>query len=270
MHQTHFFEFEKSKIHYSKIGSGAKSLLAFHGFGQDHSAFDEVAKQLTERYTIYSFDLFYHGKSHWKEGHPEMSKSIWGDILKAFIKHHDIDTFSVICFSMGGKFALTSMQTIPEKIDKVIMIAPDGIQTSMWYNLATYPIIFQDYFRSMIVRPARFYFILKMMRKLKLVDKGILRFAQSQMNSTKKRRRVYYSWVVFKSLTFDMNKIALITNANQIGLTMILGTYDKIITRKGMQKLLNKLDHHQLEMVESGHNDLIRNLAKETDLVAEF
>jgi hypothetical protein len=77
------------------------------------------------------------------------------------------------------------------------------------------------------------------------------------MNSVEKRQRVYYSWVVFRHLTFNAARIAGIINTHGIGLTLIVGKYDKAITPANMQRLTNRVNDFRLEILESGHSGLI-------------
>lgn len=38
---------------------------------------------------------------------------------------------------------------------------------------------------------------------------------------------------------------------------MILGKFDKVITKKNMNALLHKVNEYQLEILETGHNGVI-------------
>lgn len=125
--------------------------------------------------------------------------------------------------------------------------------------MATYPTLLRQLFKSMILHPERFIAIAKFLNKTGLVDKGLIRFAEYQMNSEEKRRRVYSSWVVFRHLTFNLNSIASLINTHRVMLTMIVGKYDKVITPENMAKLLNKVPHHRLEILDSGHTGLINH-----------
>jgi len=270
MAEIHFFEYEQSKLCYAKSGEGSKVMLTFHGFGQNHVAFSAITEKLENDYTIYSFDLFYHGKSHWKSNDELLTKPHWNSLLSAFLEKNKIENFSIICFSMGGKFALACLELMPHRVEKVFFIAPDGIKTSRWYSLATYPVLLQKYFESMIVKPNRFYGLLKLFQKLRLVDKGISKFAYNQMNSIKKRRRVYYSWVIFKNLQFDLIKVGRQINNHSIATYMFIGKYDKIITAEGMRLLLQHVDDYSLDIVESGHNDLIKKIGNDPELMTCF
>ncbi len=259
--ETHFFKYQETTLHFLKSGYGSNVLLAFHGFGQDHKALSELFEKLSNQYTVYAFDIFFHGKSKWNRGKTPLEKSFWKSLLVEFLRQYEIDRFSLLGYSMGGKFALASLEAFPKKIENVFLLAPDGIKTSMWYSLATYPLVFRRLFKSMVFNPYRFHRIANLAFKIGLIDKGILRFAESQMNTQEKRKQVYSSWVVFRHLKFSMDHIASIINSNNIDLTIIVGKYDKIITGKNMNRLVKRLTNYNLEILETGHNGLISKWA---------
>jgi pimeloyl-ACP methyl ester carboxylesterase len=253
----YFFEYKGTKLHFTKSGNGRKILLAFHGFGQDHHAFVGLSKKLAEDFTVFAFDMFFHGKSEWNKREEPLEKSFWKGLLLEFLKQHQIDRFSLLGFSMGGKFVLSSLEAFPEKIDRIFLLAPDGIKTNAWYSLATYPLALRSLFKSMILKPKRFQFIATLAHKIGIIDKSVLRFTESQMNTEAKRQCVYFSWVVFRHLKFKMSMIAHLINSNNIDLTVIVGKYDIIITTKNMDQLLKKLPKHTLEILDVGHNGLL-------------
>jgi pimeloyl-ACP methyl ester carboxylesterase len=255
--ENQVFEFQKAQLHFHKTGKGKKILLAFHGFGQTKQHFLLFAQSLRDTYTVYSFDLFYHGMSFWHEREKPMKKEFWKHLMEIFLKEHNIDRCSLAGYSMGGKFVLATLEAFPEKVEKIILIAPDGIKTSFWYSLATYPVWVRKLFRSMIINPKPFYLLIGTLSKTGMMDKGIVKFANSQMNTREKRRRVYYSWVVFRCLHFKMKKIASLINDHNIEVDMFLGKYDKMITLNNMQKLLKHIKYYKLHVLECGHNTLI-------------
>ena len=253
-------QYENTILHYDITGSGPKPLLVFHGFGQDRQAFGEFLKKISTEYTIYSFDIFFHGESQWNQGEKTLEKSYWQKLLSVFLSHHKIDRFNVMGFSMGGKFALASLEAFPDKTDHIFLLAPDGIKVSPWYTLATFNSATRQLFKSMILQPQRFHWIANLSLKLGLIDKGILRFVESQMNTKEKREQVYYSWVVFRNLKFDLKHVASLINSNNIGLTIYVGKYDKMITATSMERLLKRVCKHKFEILETGHNGLISKL----------
>lgn len=260
--QGQFFDFQHSKLYYTKVGTGKKNLLLFHGFGQDHQAFNKIEEHLHTRYTIYSFDIFFHGISQWNKGEQPLEKLFWQKLIQEFLSEHKIETLSLLGFSMGGKFALATLEAFPKRIECIFLLAPDGIKTNLWYSLATYPTAFRSLFKSMISHPQRFKAIENFAVKVGLLDKGIVRFIESQMDTQEKRSRVYHAWVVFRHFKFDMVTIANIINSNKIGTMMIVGRYDKIITIRNMDHLVKKLKDYRLEILETGHNGVIQESIK--------
>ena len=257
MIRDQFIQYNDSSLHYAKAGNGEKHLLVFHGFGQDLNVFDFLAQSLARHYTFYIFDLYFHGKSKWSQDEKTLEKQEWREIIGRFLNENKINTFAVAGFSLGGKFALATLEAFPEKIREIFLIAPDGIKTSFWYNLATYPVVLRKFFRSMILHPERFLKLAKLLNKTRLVDQGLIRFAEYQMNTEEKRRRVYHTWVVFRHLTFDLDVMANLLKQHSIKLTLIVGKYDKVITPENMKGLLKKLNEYRFEILDSGHSGLI-------------
>ncbi|HEX8060435.1 MAG TPA: alpha/beta hydrolase, partial [Cyclobacteriaceae bacterium] len=153
------------------------------------------------------------------------------------------------------KFALATLEAFPERVNEIILLAPDGIKTSTWYKLATYPIAFRKFFKSMIANHGRFVAIARAVRKVGLIDNGVLRFVETQMDSEEKRKRVYYSWVVFRHLGFDLEKIKRLIKENGIVLRLYVGKHDKIIKAKDMTRLTSKIG-----ILDAGHNDIIKKV----------
>ncbi len=254
--------YRNARLHYTRTGSGSQVLLAFHGFGQNRAHLRPLAAQLSGRFTIYSFDLFYHGQSFWGDRENPLTKQAWTEMLSRFLSEQKIERFALAGYSLGGKFVLATLESFPDRTTEIILVAPDGIKTNFWYSLATYPVWAQRLFRSTVTKPQRFQSIALWMRRLRIVDKGILRFAQSQMDTREKRHRVYFAWMVFRELAFDMNHIAALINGNRIPVVVFLGRYDKIITAPNMRRLLDKVPGAQLIVLEAGHSRLIESVAE--------
>ncbi len=259
-------KFEADNLDYEISGRGRVKLLAFHGFGQSAAHFEPFANQLGATYTIYAFDVFFHGNSKWHDEHTTLSKSKLKTYIDAFLEKENVSNFVVCGYSMGGKFALACLELYPQRIKQIILIAPDGIKTSFWYSLATYPQFFRKLFKQTIKKPATFNKITKWVQRLGLLDKSILKFARSQMNTEANRRRVYMSWIVFRELHFDLNRIAAVLNEQKIPIIMITGSYDKIIISDNMMRLLKHVENHRNIVLETGHNKLI---AESADFLAK-
>lgn len=253
-----FIRHKDNLLHYVKAGNGKQPLLVFHGFGQDHTLYVPLLRSLSKKYTLYVIDLFFHGKSEWHEGERPLQKKAWEQMIQVLLRENRIASFSIMGYSLGGKFALATLESFPKQVQELFLIAPDGIKTSFWYSLATYPPILRKFFKSMILRHDRFLWVAGKLNKSGLIDRGVVRFADYQMNTESKRKRVYYSWVVFRRLTFDLKSIAELINTNNIRLTMVVGKHDKVIRPENMHRFLKHVRDYNLEVVESGHTGLMQ------------
>ena len=113
----------------------------------------------------------------------------------------------------------------------------------------------------MILHPNRFATISRTLKSIGALDKGLSRFAEHQMDTEEKRQRVYFSWVVFRHLTFDLNSIADLINKHSIRLILITGKFDKVIRSENMNRLLVHVKKYKHEILETGHNGLINESA---------
>jgi len=57
------YEHDGLSLEYEIIGDGDKTMFAFHGFGISAELFRNLESSLGKKYTIYSFNLPYHGLS---------------------------------------------------------------------------------------------------------------------------------------------------------------------------------------------------------------
>ncbi|MCX8491723.1 MAG: alpha/beta hydrolase [Cyclobacteriaceae bacterium] len=256
METVRHIAYVNSRLSYSKTGNGQKVLLLFHGFGQDRSAFHKWVDALKESHTLYTFDLFFHGASHWSSRRA-VEKTDWKEIMLLFLKQEDIKEFGVVGFSLGGKFAMITAEGFPSLVNELTLLAPDGIKTSFWYSLATYSIAVRALFKSMILHPNRLYHLTKLLRRLKIVDQGLLRFAEAQMDTEEKRRRVYFTWVYFRHLKPDLTLLPSLLNDYTIPCRLLIGKYDKVIQADNMKAFVGEIEKIRFEVIEAGHNDLI-------------
>jgi pimeloyl-ACP methyl ester carboxylesterase len=248
-----------AKLNYIKTGSGPEVMLLFHGFGQDHRAFKHFLLSPSNDYTYYSFDLFFHGGSEWNNGEAPIEKYLWKEIFEKFLAENKIEKFSITAFSLGCRFAFACIEAFPERTDKVYLIAPDGIKTSFWYTIATYPWMCRKIFKSMIKHPFLFKTLVHSLYELHLTDKSLLKFAEHQMNTLEKRERAYYAWVVFRHLTFDLETLSQLINTNNIPITLIAGKKDPVIKAKSMDGLIKRLKHCSVEILNTGHRGILKD-----------
>lgn len=221
---------------------------------------------LGAQYTLYSFDLFAHGQSVWGHGDSALSPKVWSEMIEEFLEQEQINEFSIMAYSMGGKMALTAYEYFSKRVKKLILIAPDGIKTSFWYSAATYPGILSKFFKFTVYNPSYYFKILKVFKFFKLIDQGILKFADNEMNSPSKRERVYFSWMIHRNIIPSKEIIVEKLNASSTEIIFVTGRYDKIMQSKDIATFADKIKNAKHYVLDSGHTSLLKNLAKEENI----
>ena len=265
--QFSFFSFEGATLHYTKAGQGTKTLLAFHGIGQDASCFDGIVQSLGNQYTFYIFDLFYHGKSGGisaaKPSETDrLSKAFWADLIREFCVQQKINRFSVAGFSMGGKFALATTEAFAGRVETLYLFAPDGITESIWYTLATRFWPARQIFRLIVFNPSFSHQLGRVFLGFGWVNKSTLRFIESTLTTPQQQARVYYSWLCFSTLRFEMPHIARLCNKHSINTKIFLGRFDALIPESSVYDLTSKLNDYELIMLKTGHHRLVEKAAE--------
>ncbi|TGE25778.1 alpha/beta fold hydrolase [Hymenobacter aquaticus] len=251
----------KTSLHFQKYGTGPRVVLAFHGYGQSEGHWRGMAAILGPDVTLYAFDLFYHGRSRLAKADSPLRKARLGELLGEFLAAHGIHTFGLLAFSMGAKFALTAVEQFPGRVEKLWLIAPDGLKTQFWYALATYPPWMRGVLGRAVLRPQRLLRFIDGLAQRRLVDSGLVRFAQWQLDSREKRLRVYRSWVGFRHLVFDTRKLAALLNRQPTPVTFFLGRFDRVIPHAGLQEFIASLTKAHTVLLEAGHAGLIYDVA---------
>jgi pimeloyl-ACP methyl ester carboxylesterase len=249
-------------LSFQKYGSGTKILLAFHGMGQDSSCFQKLAKSLDNQYTIYAFDLFFHGKNIEQEAYL-ITKSLWQLQLQSFLSQHHIQQFSVMGFSMGGRFALATLEAFPQQIEEAFLIAPDGISENPFYVLATRFAFTRPIFKLIAFQQNKVQYLGNLLVKLKLLHPATMRFAQNMLDTPEKQKQIYQSWLGFRGLRFSMKKIASLIEKHGITTKIFVGKYDKILPEKQVYLLTKRSSTIRLIALNTGHTGLV-------DKVGEF
>ncbi|MFD2932281.1 alpha/beta fold hydrolase [Spirosoma flavum] len=259
---AHEFTFNDSHIAYQKFGSGSSVLLAFHGFGQNSQVFTVLEKSLGERFTIFAIDLFFHGNSHYAGNQP-LTKLFWDQLISQFLQAQGIDRLSLLGFSMGGRFALATVGTIADRLEQLILIAPDGITRTFWYRLATDFSLGRNLFRYVLRHLSMLTTFGHMLTRLGLLNRTVMRFAEISLSTPEQRDLVYKSWTQFRLLYPNLDSISKILNDNKIRTRFFTGAFDRIVPGSHILPLTKRLCHYELTALQTGHNHLIELVSEQ-------
>lgn len=251
----------QKNLPYHKLGSGPNILLAFHGIGQDGPAcFAAIEQSLGIHYTIYAFDLPFHGQNA-DAPFELISKTDWKAGIQHFLSENNITRFDITGFSIGGRFALATLEAFPEKIDNAFLIAPDGVSEHTMYTLATRIPPARWFYGWLMRHPKVFFSSVRVARTLNLASKSLVRFTQQVLNTPERRKTIYQSWVAFRNLRFDIPALVKTANSNEVTIYLFAGVYDSLLKPKAVAKLAQLLPKEQYIELKSGHTRLVEHAA---------
>src|SRR5690606_1492944 len=145
-----------------------KLLIAFHGFGQHAAVFHQLAEFLNANYTVVAFDFPGQSAHLWREKHYPDTKLLWHFIQKISAEF-GVDKVSLLGYSMGGRMAMCLTEYYPERVEQLVLLAPDGLQQNIWYRLATHTFCGRLIFHQVIRHPESW-----MKRIDLLIEKGVV------------------------------------------------------------------------------------------------
>lgn len=259
---TRFLKTTFGNLAYERYGKGDEVFLLFHGFGQSMKVYAPflALRKADQSYLV--FDVFYHGQSSWKTVGRKLTKEVWAEIMVQLMAEEKFETFHLIGYSMGGKFCLVTYELFPDRVKSLLLMAPDGIKTGFWYNMATFPGYMNQLFKRVVFQPDRFFRIIDFLHSLGLLQSSLIKFVKSQMQTRTMRAQVYFTWSVFKPLQPDIGKIIVFMRKYGTPATLVTGRFDKMITSQNLQRFSLKIPHLQNIELDCGHNDLIEQTSK--------
>ena len=256
------FIFRNSTIGYCRFGSGPRPAFCFHGFGEDAASFNFLAKYAGNQYTFYSIDLPFHGETDWKEDLSFRDKDLL-QIIEEILKLENQQPvpsnqkLSLIGFSLGGRIALSLFQLIPGKIERLVLLAPDGLKINFWYWLATQTWAGNKFFHFTMKHPGWFFGFLKMMNKLKLVNSSVFKFVNFYIGDAEVRRLLYDRWTCMRKFRPEVNHIKYLIRRENCKVRLIYGEHDRIILSSVGERFRKGIEEQCLvSVIHSGHQVL--------------
>ncbi|WP_458628068.1 alpha/beta fold hydrolase [Winogradskyella sp. PC D3.3] len=113
-------------ISYIEEGKGPKTLLFVHGLSSNSDAWAKNIAQLRKNYKCIALDLPGYGKSSIPEA--DYTPTYFAEILYKFIEKLELKNTILIGHSMGGQASIKFATTYPNAIEKLILVAPAGLE----------------------------------------------------------------------------------------------------------------------------------------------
>lgn len=255
-------EYGSSTISYRRSGHGPGQLICFHGYGETAGAFDFLEEYAGDLYTIYAIDLPAHGNTRWEPGKDLLASDL-RDIVAA-ITGPGKSPLTLMGFSLGGRMALALYQLIPERVEKLVLLAPDGLKVNRWYWLATQTRAGNRFFRFTMEHPGWFFGMLKLFNRMGLLNASIFKFINYYISNREVRMLLYTRWTSLRRIKPDLKQIRELVKEKRTDVRILYGRHDRIILSAVGERFRKGIEEYcRIRVIESGHQVLHEKHAKD-------
>jgi pimeloyl-ACP methyl ester carboxylesterase len=257
IHEKGVIAWDGYPLHYSQTGFGSQLVLAFHGYGLSAAQMQVIANFLPEQYKLVCFDLPYHGDSqHHLEKIPDKQS------LRAFAEsvcaHFQVNQFSLLGYSLGGRFCLCLIETVPEYIQRITLLASDGLVFNPLYYMLTRTHLGTLIFKDFTQKPKRYLPIAKLLYRWNILHPSRYRFFRKYTQNPSDLTLLYNVWMSTRYLLPQYAQLRQCLLNFPISIQLIMGQKDPIIKPSYAIRFARLSPSIQVHWLSEGHN-LLKN-----------
>lgn len=246
--------FNNSTISYYSIGNGSKITFCFHGFSISGKTFLPFEKLIHSENRLIAIDFPWHGDTKWNTS--EITPEDFDKIFTLILQEEQLSstqTYSLLGHSMGGRICLSLYQCFPEKINALILLAPDGLKIAPTYQLLYHSKTFAKIFQVFAQHPTWIQKISKSSYRLKLINKSTFNLVNSSLQSKEDTQLTFLRVMGTKSFYPNIKKIEKLIPQFKTKVYLFFGKYDRIVPAKNAAALNINPKWLKIEVLESGH-----------------
>jgi pimeloyl-ACP methyl ester carboxylesterase len=233
---------------------GKKWILCFYGFGQNENSFTPLLHKIKSNYSILIIHLPY------EKIEESWSKNNLCESLLNLLNDLDIENYIGISYSIGSRINLCLAEGIPEKIKQLILIAPDGIKTSFWNQLALSTQLSKKIFFYLTAHQSLLPNLLNLLSKFNILKKSIYSFAKWHTRDIESRKRIYNTWINLQYIIPNLKTINQNIVSANIPTIAFFGINDAVINHSIRKRLSNYIPSTKIITKDKGHKLLDENL----------
>lgn len=242
-------------------GMGRRLIVCWHGYGQSRRLFLPLLDVLPADARVVMIDLPLFGKrppgdvsaARSAENTAALEMRDLDAFLQALLQRYPADRIELVAFSLGAKLALGLYQSTVTKIDRMVLISPDGLRIHPLYRFCIYHPVGKALFYTVLRWPALFLMVLRALYHLRITDAFKYRFVARQFDAPHKRDLLRRVWQGFSLIRPDLPTIAGRSAATQTEWHVIWGATDNVLPMKLCQDFIQTVNGAKLHVVEGGH-----------------
>lgn len=230
MENIHFINYKNSKIAYHVYGQGKEPVFCLHGFSLSGISYAGLGKYCSKDKIMFALDFPLHGETEWTE------KGLTAkDLLTIFelIASQELSIilqdFVLIAHSMGGRIALYMYQSFPEKISKLILMAPDALKMAFGHRFLFRTRLGPKIFRRLSNSSKFIMSLANFCRKVHLINRSVYNLIKSSYEDADTAHIVYERLIITHDFYPDMATIKKEILQYKTPVYLFFGKYDTIV-----------------------------------------
>ncbi|MBE9608639.1 alpha/beta fold hydrolase [Chitinilyticum piscinae] len=122
---------------------GGSPVLLIHGAGTWLNSFRDTIPALAQQHAVYAFDMPGHGYTQVQQPPERYDLPLMAEAIREYLDQQHLEKVSLVGHSFGGGWALYFAQRYPERVEKLVLLAPRALDTpyKTEWQLMTYPVI---------------------------------------------------------------------------------------------------------------------------------
>jgi pimeloyl-ACP methyl ester carboxylesterase len=187
------------RLRYERIGHGSQLWLVFGGYGQDISSWAPHMQSMLETHSCICVELPGHTFLTHLRGEP-LTQNHWQLIIESLCRKENLTSISVFGFSLGGRLALATLLALKGRVERVVLVAVEGLTSSPVYNLATGSTRGKALLKSIVIHPESLRPLFRFARTIRFLTPSGERLIRFALGTRKRRLQLYYSWLTLAQL----------------------------------------------------------------------
>lgn len=131
-----FITLSAGDIFYREAGLGQKVIL-LHGFGSSSASFLGLMTELSKDFRVFALDFPGFGLSA-KQKEEDLTLASQVKTVLEFMDQKNMDKAFIVAHDMGGAVAAKLAIDYPNRVEKLVLIAPEGYGQDLRYNYLKY------------------------------------------------------------------------------------------------------------------------------------
>lgn len=233
-------------------GQQQKWLIAFYGYGQAPLVYQNLFAKLKDTHNILVID------NPTQDYSEDITPEDFKNYLDKVLRKEQVEKFDSISYSMGSRFNLYLPIYYPTQLNKIILIAPDGIKINFWNRIAVHTWLGQSLFKFFVEKDEVYVGLLSLLYKLRILNKALYAFSKWNMRNKVQRTHVYNAWMNMRCIEPDLKIVRQAIRKHNIKLNSFFGKNDAVIPLKNYKKCKKAFPEGNHILIE-GEHDFMNN-----------